>query len=237
MLAAICLLISILLSVAATIAYKTYSEKGKFQYNFAVAQFLMFFVVFFNAPQIIAQVQDWLLSGTNSSEEYYVQPDEDSGGGYYTSYSFTPNSKVNPLFGEFIKLGVLIIISAGFCWTAFLSAKKENKPVKEENGNWELFIKLLISIMLIVCLLPMPYWYYNVVRFFCTLWSVSIAFGYIQKLNLSWMVFYMIIANLFNPFIPIYLEKLTWNVIDVLLASILLLTSGKQYIDSRTAID
>jgi hypothetical protein len=69
----------------------------------------------------------------------------------------------------------------------------------------------------------MPYGYYQFVRF-----VACIAFGYFafgeQEKQSKWAVFYIILAILFQPFIKISLGRELWNVVDVIVAAILLFT-------------
>ena len=67
----------------------------------------------------------------------------------------------------------------------------------------------------------MPYGYYQFVRFFA-----CIAFGYFafgeQEKQTKWALFYIALAILFQPFIKISLGRVLWNVVDVIVAVILL---------------
>jgi hypothetical protein len=67
----------------------------------------------------------------------------------------------------------------------------------------------------------MPYGYYQFVRF-----VACIAFGYFafgeQEKQTKWALFYIALAILFQPFIKISLGRVLWNVVDVIVAVILL---------------
>lgn len=78
---------------------------------------------------------------------------------------------------------------------------------------------------LLVCLLDMPYGYYQLVRF-----SGMVIYGYIayeenQKGNREWAIFWLASAILINPILKIPLGKLIWNVVDVIWAVILIWTA------------
>lgn len=82
-------------------------------------------------------------------------------------------------------------------------------------------LKLLLALLLLLCLEDMPYGYYQFVRF-----VACIAFGYFafgeQEKQTKWALFYIALAILFQPFIKISLGRVLWNVVDVIVAVILL---------------
>lgn len=79
-------------------------------------------------------------------------------------------------------------------------------------------IKLLLSILFLVCLLKMPYGYYQFVRFAGLLgFSLLAYFSYEQKRNVEVIVF-IALALLFQPFAKVALGRTIWNVVDVVVA-------------------
>lgn len=65
-----------------------------------------------------------------------------------------------------------------------------------------------------------PYGYYQILR-----WAVTGIAGYLafianENENTAWMWIMGIIAVLFNPIIPIYLDRETWTIIDVAVAGV-----------------
>lgn len=84
--------------------------------------------------------------------------------------------------------------------------------------NSENILKIIISILLLMCLLKMPYWYYELLRF-----SAFMIFGFLaikshdRKNELSTFI-YVALALLFQPFFKIALTRVIWNSIDVVVA-------------------
>ena len=82
-------------------------------------------------------------------------------------------------------------------------------------------LKLILSILLLLCLSDMPYGYYQFLRF-----VACIAFGYFafgeQEKQTKWALFYIAMAILFQPFIKISLGRVLWNVVDVIVAIVLI---------------
>ena len=88
----------------------------------------------------------------------------------------------------------------------------------------EKIVKIGLAVLLFICLLDMPYGYYQFVRVAAT--SVFVLFA-IQSYNLksnAMILIYVILAILFQPFEKIALGREVWNVVDVFIGVGLLLT-------------
>lgn len=81
--------------------------------------------------------------------------------------------------------------------------------------------KLLLALLLLLCLADMPYGYYQFVRFVACISFGYFAFGE-QKKQTKWSLFYIALAILFQPFIKISLGRVLWNVVDVVVAIVLI---------------
>jgi len=91
----------------------------------------------------------------------------------------------------------------------------------------EKIVKIGLSALLFICLLDMPYGYYQFVRVAATLVFVLFA---IQSYNLksnAMILIYVILAILFQPFEKIALGREVWNVLDVIVGVGLLLSVGQ----------
>ena len=89
----------------------------------------------------------------------------------------------------------------------------------------EKIVKIGLAVLLFVCLLDMPYGYYQFVRVAGTLVFMLFA---IQSYNLksnAMILIYVILAILFQPFEKIALGRDVWNVLDVIVGVGLLLTA------------
>jgi uncharacterized membrane protein YccC len=90
----------------------------------------------------------------------------------------------------------------------------------------EKIVKIGLAVMLFICLLDMPYGYYQFVRVAATLVFVLLAIqSYNPKLN-AMVLFYVLLAILFQPFEKIALGREIWNVLDVIVGIGLLLSLG-----------
>ncbi|WP_313239918.1 DUF6804 family protein [Sphingobacterium multivorum] len=79
-------------------------------------------------------------------------------------------------------------------------------------------IKIALAVLLIGCLLDMPYGYYQLVRFVVLIVFVVLAYEANKKEQQTEMIIYGALALLFQPFIKIALGKEIWNIIDVIVA-------------------
>lgn len=87
-----------------------------------------------------------------------------------------------------------------------------------------IWFKISLILILLLCLFDMPYWYFQIVRIFGTIGFAYLAYSdFKNKLKFTAYVF-GIAAILLNPIVKISFGRSMWNVLDVILALILLLT-------------
>ena len=77
---------------------------------------------------------------------------------------------------------------------------------------------LFLAAMLLLCLAPMPYGYYSLVRFVAMVVFCVAAYKYHQAENEKMAWSFAALALLFQPFIKIALGRLLWNIVDVVVA-------------------
>lgn len=89
-------------------------------------------------------------------------------------------------------------------------------------------IKLILSIALLLCLLNMPYGYYEFVRFASMVGFAYLAY-FAKEQNRSNEIFiYIALALLFQPFIKIALGRTIWNIVDLIVGIGLLISLFKK---------
>ena len=84
-----------------------------------------------------------------------------------------------------------------------------------------IYINLILAALLLLCLAPMPYGYYQLVRFVAMVVFAVMAYQYSEKKQEGLMVVFGALALLFQPFIKIALGRTLWNVVDVAVAILL----------------
>ena len=76
-------------------------------------------------------------------------------------------------------------------------------------------LKIVLAILLLLCLLNMPYGYYQLVRFLALIGFGFLAYQAHQQENLTAAFIYVTLALLFQPFFKVALGRELWNVVDV----------------------
>lgn len=84
------------------------------------------------------------------------------------------------------------------------------------------YLYLILSAILLLCLLPMPYGYYTFVRFVLMVPFGVIAYRYYTQHKMALMITFASLTLLFQPFIKIALGRTMWNIVDVLVAVLLI---------------
>ena len=89
-------------------------------------------------------------------------------------------------------------------------------------------IKIILAILLFLCLFNMPYGYYQFVRLACVLGFSLLAYeSYKSNNDTNKVILYVFLVLVFQPLNTVGLNKITWNLIDVIVG-IGLLTSMKK---------
>lgn len=79
-------------------------------------------------------------------------------------------------------------------------------------------VKAILAILLLICLLDMPYGYYQLVRFVAMAGFAYLAFMANESGRQNELFIYIALAILFQPIIKIALGREIWNVVDVVVA-------------------
>ena len=85
---------------------------------------------------------------------------------------------------------------------------------------FQTIIKIILSIVFLLCLFHMPYGYYEFTRFIGMLGFALLTYYDYQKnktIN-SGAIIYIALALLFQPFIKVALGRSIWNVVDVIVS-------------------
>lgn len=88
----------------------------------------------------------------------------------------------------------------------------------------EKFIKILLAILFFVCLLDMPYGFYQLVRFVALVGFALLAYQSYEKESKNAMIIYIGLGLLFQPFFKVALGREIWNIVDVIVGLGLLIS-------------
>ena len=89
-------------------------------------------------------------------------------------------------------------------------------------------LKFIITAALLLCLFPLPYGYYELVRLGGMVCFAVLAYRSYQQKPEGWTVAYAAVALLFQPFFKIALGRGMWNMVDVAVAGLLFWTVWKE---------
>jgi hypothetical protein len=77
-------------------------------------------------------------------------------------------------------------------------------------------IKIVLSLLFLICLLDMPYGYFQLVRLLSLAGFVLLAYIANNKGDQLCAIVYILLAILFQPLIKIPLGREIWNIVDVI---------------------
>lgn len=83
-------------------------------------------------------------------------------------------------------------------------------------------IQLAGASLLLLCILPLPYGFYTIVRIVTTIISAYLAYGYYTQHQKGLAITFSIVAVLFQPFIKFTLDREIWLIVDILVGGFLL---------------
>lgn len=92
------------------------------------------------------------------------------------------------------------------------------------NVNIKTLVKLVLISLFLICLLDMPYGYFQLVRFLGMTGFAWLAYQDKDKADKTLLIVWIASALLINPFIKVPLGRTIWNIVDVIWAAILLAT-------------
>lgn len=80
----------------------------------------------------------------------------------------------------------------------------------------ERIIKIVLAALFFLCLLEMPYGFYQLVRFIALIGFSILAYQSYENENKYLTIIYIGLAILFQPLIKISLGREIWNIVDVI---------------------
>ena len=75
---------------------------------------------------------------------------------------------------------------------------------------------------MLLCILPLPYGFYTIVRIVTTIISAYLAYGYYTQHQKGLAITFSIVAVLFQPFIKFTFGREIWLIVDILVGGFLL---------------
>jgi len=91
------------------------------------------------------------------------------------------------------------------------------------------YLKIFLAVLLLLCLAPMPYGYYQLVRVVAMIAFAIMAYQYYEKENVPLAFTFGGLTLLFQPFIKVALGRTLWNIVDVIVAVVIIVLVALDY--------
>jgi hypothetical protein len=89
----------------------------------------------------------------------------------------------------------------------------------------DILLKLgVITVLIIGAVTKQQYSYYSFLRWVVMATSIYFIYKSYTRNNIGMLIFFSIIAILFNPFKPFHFQRETWHLIDYIVCAIILAT-------------
>ena len=73
----------------------------------------------------------------------------------------------------------------------------------------------IVAGLLLIALLPLPYFYYQLLRIVVTVVAAIYAYKFYEDNQMAKVITFGIIALIWNPIFPIYMDKSAWMILDI----------------------
>ncbi len=80
----------------------------------------------------------------------------------------------------------------------------------------EVIVKIILATLFFLCLMDMPYGYYQLVRFLALVGFAIMAYKSYERQENTMTIVYVGLAILFQPLFKISLGRELWNIVDVI---------------------
>jgi len=84
---------------------------------------------------------------------------------------------------------------------------------------------IILGLTLILAIFPLPYAYYQFLRIFIFFSAGFVSFKFLEQKLTPWVFVFSTIALIFNPIVPIHLDRSSWVVIDFISALLFFLAT------------
>ena len=78
----------------------------------------------------------------------------------------------------------------------------------------------IVAVLLLIALIPLPYAYYQLLRIVVTIAASIYAFYFYTDNQMPKVIIFGIIAIIWNPIFPIYMDKSVWMILDIVGATV-----------------
>jgi hypothetical protein len=83
----------------------------------------------------------------------------------------------------------------------------------------ETLVKSTLAILLLLCLLHLPYGYSQLIRFIAVIGFSILAYYEYERKNIPLVIVFVGLVLLFQPMVKVSLGREVWNIVDVVVAA------------------
>ncbi len=94
-------------------------------------------------------------------------------------------------------------------------------------------IFVALAFLLLLCLAKMPYGFYQIVRFLAFAGFAYSAYFQYKAKSTDRMILFIVLALLFQPFLPLSLGRIIWNIVDVIVAGYLIYLLAQMHLKKK----
>ena len=76
-------------------------------------------------------------------------------------------------------------------------------------------INKIVAVLLLIALLPLPYFYYQLLRIVVTIVAAIYAYSFYEDNQMPNAITFGVIVLIWNPIFPIYMDKSVWMILDI----------------------
>ena len=73
----------------------------------------------------------------------------------------------------------------------------------------------IVAGLLLVALLPLPYFYYQLLRIVVTVVAAIYTYSFYKDNQIPKAIMFGVIVLIWNPIFPIYMDKSVWMILDI----------------------
>ena len=78
----------------------------------------------------------------------------------------------------------------------------------------------IVAVLLLIALLPLSYAYFQLLRIVVTIVAAIYAYSFYEDNQMPKVIIFGIIAIIWNPIFPIYMDKSVWMILDIVGATV-----------------
>lgn len=103
-----------------------------------------------------------------------------------------------------------------------LNSCLNHKKIQQMKPSTENLVRIVLAVLLLICLLRLPYGYYQLIRFIAVIGFAILAYYESERKNTPLVIVFVGLAILFQPLAKIPLGRQVWTVVDLVVAAVLI---------------